>query len=139
MTIYSAVALIFGGKRKMWRAFCSWVLVLMASGYVVPAHSLAPEMTADIRCFVAAINLLQTTPDSTAQRAALSSDYLGRLDGRNPTLDLEDLIVEESQKMSRSDMRSELQRCGKTLSARGAVVTAVGRKLTQSNNQPSPK
>ena len=125
----------------MSRAFCSLALALTVSVCAAPAHSLSPDLTVDIRCFVAAINLMQATPDSTARSAAFSSAlyYLGRLDGRNPTLNLEELIVAESQKMTQSDIRSELQRCGKALSARGTVVTVIGQKLTQSNNQLSPK
>jgi hypothetical protein len=107
----------------------------------VPAYSLSPDITGDIRCFVAAINLLQTTPDSAVRTAAFSSAlyYLGRLDGRNQTLDLETLLVAESWKMTQSDMRLELQKCGNALSARGAVITAIGQKLTHSGNPPSPK
>lgn len=127
----------FGVKRKMSRAFCILAIILTVSVHAAPAHSLSPDSTEDIRCFVAAINLLQTTQDSAARNAAFSSAlyYLGRLDGRIPTLDLERLIVAESQKMTQSDLRSELQRCGKELSARGAVVTAIGQKLTRSNSR----
>ena len=125
----------------MSRVICYWALVLMAFMHGGPAHGESPPLTDDTRCFVAAMSLLQTTSNNVVRNAAVTSAlyYLGRLEGRDPNLDLEKVITEESQRMTQSDIRSELDRCGKALSARGAVITAIGQKLTQSGAQQSSK
>lgn len=125
----------------MLRSFFCYVFVLMSALCVTPARCALPDLTQDIRCLVASIDLLQMGPSSDARNAALSSVlyYLGRLDGQNSTLDLESLIVAESQKMTQNDIRLELQRCGKVLSERGSVITTIGQRLTKSSTTASPK
>ena len=125
----------------MSRVIHCWALVLMALMHVGRAHGESPPLTGDVRCFVAAMSLLQATPNNEVRNAAVSSAlyYLGRLEGRDPNLDLEKIVAEESQRMTPSDIRSELERCGKALSARGSMITKIGQKMTQTSNQQSSK
>jgi hypothetical protein len=91
-----------------------------------------PESRADVRCFIAAVSLLQS-PNNLNRAAAASTAlyYLGRLDGRQPGVDLERIISDESQKLKPEELRSESERCGRELSARAQVISAMGGKLSK--------
>ena len=94
------------------------------------ANAVTPESIDDVKCFVAAVSLLQT-PDNVTRAAAVSSAlyYLGRLDGREPGLDLDKLLAQESQRLSPDNLRAELRRCGQTLTARSQMIKEIGQHL----------
>jgi hypothetical protein len=75
--------------------------------------------------------LLQTSSDETTRAAAASRAfyYLGRLDGREPSLDLEKLITDESHHLLPSEIRAVSQQCADTLAVRGRVMTEIGRQM----------
>jgi hypothetical protein len=109
----------------------SAILLLMAC--CLPANAVSPESVADVRCFISAVSLLQS-PNNDVRAAAASSAlyYLGKLDGREPGIDLEQVMLAEARKMRSTQLRAETEACGKELSARGAAINAIGRKLTTS-------
>lgn len=109
-------------------------LVLLLFGCCLPAAAVSPGSEADVRCFISAASLLQS-PNNDVRAAAASSAlyYLGKLDGRDPDMDLEKVILAEAAKMTSTQLRAETEACGKQLSARGAAVNAIGRKLTITN------
>lgn len=119
----------------MSRYICSFLVALVLALSQLGAQGGDPAESQDVRCFVSAIAMLQTS-DVAARNVALSSAlyYLGRLDGRDPKLDLEKVVVEEFQRMTQSQKLSETERCGHELSSRGMMVSAIGKKLTQSGN-----
>lgn len=55
--------------------------------------------------------------------------YLGRLDGRDPKLDVEKLIIEQVKTMTNADYSSEAVRCGNSLTTKGQQITRIGRDL----------
>jgi hypothetical protein len=114
--------------------YCRWTLALLACLHAYSASAASPDTVNDARCFFAAISLIRSG-DKATQAAATSSAmyYLGRLDGREPGLDLEALILDVARRFSPSEIFSESQRCGHQLSARGQVVSAIGAKLAQSS------
>ena len=104
--------------------------VLLLFGCCLPAAAIAPESTADVRCLISAVSLLQSPNNSVRAAAAASAlYYLGRLDGREPGLDLQEIILAEAGKMTSTQLRVETEACGKELSARGAAIDSIGRKL----------
>jgi hypothetical protein len=103
---------------------------------LVSANAVTPEATSDARCFLAAVALSQS--DNTAQ-VATAYYFLGRLDGREPGIDLEKLILEVSRSMPPSELGSEAQRCGHELISRGRLVSSIGRKLAHPNDVQSPR
>jgi hypothetical protein len=106
------------------------VTVLGLNPVRTPAAS--PEAIADVRCLLASVAIMNTPNNTTRAAAATSALYfLGRLDGRDLAMDLENLIRMESQKMSQNDIASESKRCGRELSARARVVSAIGQQLTK--------
>jgi len=110
------------------RTVLRWTLALVLLPYLHVASAAPPEIVEDARCFVASLAAVQG--DSLAQAAA-AYYYLGRMDGMQSDSDLKDLIVRVSREMSAGELRSESQRCGRQLAARGQVVMAIGRELQQ--------
>jgi len=115
----------------MLRLLSCGIIVLMVPVHGVQAQkALPPETRNDIRCFVSAISALGG-PSTANQSVALTAFYyLGRIDGRDPELDLETAIAREAKQMTQADMREESKRCGNTLTARGAVISAIGARLS---------
>ena len=108
------------------------MLVLSTSAAFNLADAASPESVSDARCLIVAVSLLQS-PNNTTRAAAASSAlyYLGRLDGREPDVDLQKLVQDEVKKLSPEDIQSEAQRCGHFLSARGKVVSDIGKALAK--------
>jgi hypothetical protein len=57
--------------------------------------------------------------------------YMGRVEGRDPTLDLQSRIADEVLKMSTLDMQSETRRCTAGLKAKGEAIAEMGKNLPQ--------
>ena len=55
--------------------------------------------------------------------------YIGRLDGREPKLDLEHFLIEETRQMTDADYLSEEKRCGAGLVQKGNQITEIGKRL----------
>jgi hypothetical protein len=109
-----------------------FVLMFMLLAMCNVLRATSPESVSDARCLIVAVSLLQSPNNAT--RAAASSSalyYLGRLDGREPSVDLEKLLVELSKQISPEEVRLEAQRCGQILSLRGKVMSDIGRKLAK--------
>lgn len=106
-------------------SFLALALLLTASSYADSTNS-----AGDVRCLLAAVTMM-TSPNNTIRAAAATSAlyYLGRLDGREPGVDLEKLLSEESHRMSPDDLAAESKRCGQELSARARVVSSIGQRL----------
>jgi Mn-dependent DtxR family transcriptional regulator len=58
--------------------------------------------------------------------------YLGRLDGRVPTLAMEQMLVTQIKRMTSADYVSEQQRCGAALTEKGQQITQIGIALSKS-------
>ena len=83
---------------------------------------------ADLRCVLAFMTLLQNPAYKDAAGAGIMY-YAGRLDGREPTLDLAAAIRREASDMATSDYMAEAQRCGRVLKERSAALKAAGEGL----------
>ncbi|HEV2531602.1 hypothetical protein [Phenylobacterium sp.] len=79
----------------------------------------------DMRCVVAFSRLLQTPAYKDAAGAGMFY-YIGRLDGREPGLDLAAAMRREIANMATADYTTEAQRCGAELKARNEAVKAAG-------------
>ena len=114
----------------MWtkRALPALLLVLTAAPLPVLAQDAA--ITADIRCVAVGIRAA-ALPDSHQKSSGLlmALYYIGRLDGRDPKLDIEALMSEQLAKMTAADFVAETQRCGGGLTGKGAQITRIGQDL----------
>jgi len=115
--------------------FAGVVVAVMATWVSAwPVASAEPDATtSDLRCLVSAAVMSSSSDDpkvkSAGQLAAIY--FLGRLDGRTPDLDLEARFAEQAHAMTDADVKSQLQSCGATLSARGAALQTIGKDLDQ--------
>jgi hypothetical protein len=90
------------------------------------------ETIADVRCIIVGMRFAGMV-DPTQQSAGmmLSLYYIGRLDGRVPKLDIEELMIKEVSKMTTSDYGSEAKRCGASLTDKGQEITRIGKDIIE--------
>ncbi len=111
---------------------------LMASG----ARAQADATAADVRCLVVLGIVSDMAEASNKPRVtAALTYYLGRLDGRTPSLDLEAQMAAEGAKLSPQDLRAEAVSCGQAVATRGEAVRAIGDRLKAmvQGQAPAPK
>jgi hypothetical protein len=86
--------------------------------------------TADLKCLIVGFTMAQSTDPTQADAGKIVSFYyLGRLDGRDPSYDLEGRLVEVSSHMTPDEIRAAATRCGAALQARGQSIQAIGERL----------
>jgi hypothetical protein len=109
-----------------------WLSLLVAALPIVPLQVMAQDAdtVADVRCVAVGIRSAEL-PDSRQKSTGLlmALYFIGRLDGRDPKLDLEALLSEQLAKMSAADFTTEATRCGNSLATKGAQITKVGQDL----------
>ena len=130
-------------KRMAYRSLrrCARVAALRYYAFAVISSSLAvavpraeaanPQTIADVQCMVVGARL----SESADQRQRMSGEmlltyFLGRIDGRSPSADLE-ALMKRVGKMSESDFGRAAKRCGTEFSARGAEIVRIGKSLSQ--------
>ena len=85
---------------------------------------------ADIRCVVVGMKLAGVASSADQSRGfLLTLYYIGRLDGRVPKLDIENLLIAETSKMTSSDDAEEAKRCGAALVDKGEQIAKIGKDL----------
>jgi len=106
--------------------------LLCAALAVLPlqVRAQSADSVADIRCVAVGIRAA-VMPDSHQKSTGtlLVLYYLGRLDGREPTLDIEKLLTEQIRHMTDADYANEGARCQKDLTTKGAQITHLGEAL----------
>jgi hypothetical protein len=113
------------------RTLCG-IVIAMSFVTVVPAAAANADdsLLADVQCLLVGTRLESASNGQLRLSGTLLTMYfLGRIDGRAPTADLQKLVLEEATKTSADGLRSAMRRCGKELSARGAEVTQIGKNL----------
>lgn len=113
--------------RKLLAVACI-TLIVIAPSDAAPEH--AAENIADVRCLAVGLRMAQL-PDPSQKSAGMMATlyYIGRLDGRAPSLDLQDLIVQELLRMTGAAFQTEAVRCGTNLTARGKNLAELGEHL----------
>jgi hypothetical protein len=104
------------------------------------------ETTADVRCLAAigrlpevnAQNQLFTEEGVNTLTALGSLYYLGRVQAREPRLDLENALIVEILAMDPEDIRTELARCSEEMSVAGAKWEVVGKNLVRRGQRQNP-
>jgi hypothetical protein len=94
------------------------------------ADEVVPPSENDVRCIVAIIkssSIIDAKAPGSSQVALLY--FLGKVDGRDPNLDLEAAIRSEIPKMTTEDIGLEDIRCGKELTERGQSLVTIGEDL----------
>jgi hypothetical protein len=112
----------------MKRVTCAALaLALMAAA---PARAEAPETTTDLKCLVFSMSMGANADPSKAAIGAMAMLYfLGRLDGREPALNLETRLVQPDMQLKPADFAQLGVTCGGMLQNRGAELTAMGERI----------
>jgi len=99
----------------------------------------AAESTNDVRCLVAISRLV----DINAQTKQLSQEaaqmtsllgtmyFMGKLEGRDSRLNIENAMVAEVSKMTMEQLQSELIRCGGEMKSIGQKWDEIGKNLVR--------
>ncbi len=119
----------------MWKK--QWPTMLVAALMLAPLQLSAQDADtiADVRCVAVGVRSAEK-PDSHLKSTGtlLVLYYIGRLDGRNPTLDIEKLLTEQVAKMTDADYATEAARCSKDLTQKGAQITRLGEDMQKHFN-----
>ena len=113
------------------------VLLTLALAGVGPAS--AAESTNDVRCLVAISRLVDINAETkqlsqeAAQTTALLGTmyFMGKLEGRDPRLNIEDAMVAEVSKMTVGQLQSELIRCGGEMRSVAQKWDDIGKNLVK--------
>jgi hypothetical protein len=118
-------------KRKYWLLAAPLV---MGAGPPVDA-----ETRKDLRCFLA-VSSLADNPDPTIKMSGMigAQYFLGRIDGRVPSLDLERALVAEAAVITNADLPPLLGACGQQIADRGEVLTVIGKRMQNRAATASP-
>ena len=108
-----------------------YLAVLAASlALFAPAHAQDGSTEADVRCMaVTMMGLANGNPQIQTASLMAGLYYLGRIDGREPQLDLAAAVEREVRPMRAEQMQAEAQRCSAYLKGRGEALRAVGERI----------
>ncbi|HEX5460399.1 MAG TPA: hypothetical protein VFX20_10550 [Steroidobacteraceae bacterium] len=94
------------------------------------ADSANTQTTADAQCMVVGARLSASAdPQEKIPGQMILMYYLGRIDGRSPDADLKTLLMNETQRMTQSELKNAATRCGKEFSARGEDIVRIGKAI----------
>jgi len=99
----------------------------------------AAESTNDVRCLVAVSRLVDINAETKqlSQEAAQTTSllgtmyFMGKLEGRDPRLNIENAMVAEATKMTAEQLQSELIRCGGEMRNIGQKWDDIGKNLVR--------
>ena len=116
----------------MWQRRLVSVVIMLGTFFAISAAAQDDETTADTRCVIVGWNLSKS-PDHAVRTASaiLAIYYIGRLEGRNPKLELENRILDEMFKLSLADIQAESRRCGDAMTTKGRFISEMGENLTK--------
>ncbi len=111
-------------------------LLSVLAGALTLSSAQAPaqdaETIADVRCLIVGMKFAgMAEPTQHSAGMMLSMYYIGRLDGRVPKLDIEELMIKEISTMTTSDYGSEAKRCGAGLTDKGQEITRIGKDMVE--------
>ena len=111
--------------KRIRLALLLTAVLIVPQGFAQDADSLA-----DIRCVAVGMHFAEA-PDSHQKSTGtlLVLYYMGRLDGRAPSLEIEKLLAAQIDKMTASDYNTEATRCSQNLSAKGAQIKQLGEQM----------
>lgn len=87
----------------------------------------------DARCIAAFAALVQMPQYKDAAGAGLLY-FLGRLDARDPKLDLAAAVKHQAERMDRTEYATEAQRCGSILKQRNDALKAAAQAFPPPNH-----
>jgi hypothetical protein len=113
------------------------LLLLVLAVFFAPPRSVAADTNtvADIQCVVIGIRLSASSVEMQRRSGEMLLLYfLGRVQGRSPTIDLQGLMRNEANKMTSSQIDHATRRCGEELSTLGKQISEIGRRAVEGGN-----
>jgi hypothetical protein len=107
------------------------VAIAVSSALVaaIPAAAQSDDAT-DLRCFVVASVLMNSSDRNQRAAGVIGSLYfMGRLDGRSPSLDWNKRLTAEMAAMSGSDISTVSAACGAIMAAQGRRMGEMGKEV----------
>lgn len=89
------------------------------------------ETSGDLKC-IAVISIVasqQTDPAAVMSAGMGILYFIGRIEGRIPDFNIENGLRVEAAKLTSASVKSELVRCGGTLTSKGQELQAIGRSM----------
>jgi phage FluMu protein gp41 len=98
-------------------------------------HAQDAKTIDDVHCVIVGARLAGQS-DSSKQSVGVMMTlyYVGRLDGRMPTLDLQSLIRKELSSITAADYEYERKRCGDRMAEKGKQIQQIGKDIASSKN-----
>jgi len=114
-------------------------ILLLALALAGASPASAAESTNDVRCLIAVSRLVDINAETkqlseeAAQTTALLGTmyFMGKLEGRDPRLNIENAMVAEATKMTVEQLQSELIRCGGEMRSIGQKWDDIGKNLVR--------
>jgi len=115
------------------------LILLFAVISVGSSFAAAADSTNDVRCLVALSRLAEVNEqtrqlsDQAVQTTMLLGTmyYMGKLEGRDPRLNVESAMVEQAGRMNLQQLQSEFMRCGGELQSVGKKWDEIGQNLVR--------
>ena len=108
------------------------LLALIFGLISIPAYAQESLTIADIRCMIVGMELSALTDSQSQSRGIfMTLYYMGRIRGRTPKLIIEDLTIEEANKMPNGELASEEKRCLTDLAEAGVKLTQIGKDIIE--------
>ncbi len=110
--------------------------VVLAAG---AAKAEKPDTTADLRCLAVAM-AMAGSPDPKVRDDGVFAAYyyLGRIDGREPNLNLEASLIAQFKALGAGGAKTEIQTCGLLMAARTKAITDAAHNVQPKIAQPAP-
>jgi len=104
------------------------------------AQAVTPQDTADLQCLAVSMLMSGMAQDESIRTGlmAASTFYLGRLEGRTPTVVWLDRLTDYIKTVSQADMQSHTPRCGAEINAMGQRIQTWSAALAAEAPAPAP-
>jgi hypothetical protein len=96
------------------------------------AHSFEPRSLSqqDIKCLVIGLNMANSpAPQVKAASSGVILYFLGRLDGREPEIDIKKSVMEQLDSITNLDLPTESKRCGQMIVSQSQALAELGEVL----------
>jgi hypothetical protein len=115
------------GTAVLWRTL---VVILLGTGFAIAATAQGDESIADTRCVTVGWMMSKSSDQDVRAAAAMLVFYhIGRLEGRDLKLEIENRIVDELAKMTSADIQAEARRCGEMMKSTAQFMNQIGEHL----------
>lgn len=108
------------------------LVLALAAALALPAtaHAETAETTADLRC-VAVAFAMTSDPKFSSIGMMVALYYLGRLDGRDPDLDLAKKFSDPDALMAGMSVQEAAKSCGEKMSLRGRELKDIAARIEE--------